>query len=94
MAINQRRNQLICGVNAGIRVYDLDEGEFSYVNVTVLIINSAVKSLRIWGLMFGISVQASELWSSSIFGTTFSKPVKTQKSHIKPCHFIENIAKI
>ena len=42
---------------------------------------SAVKLLRISGSMFGIC-------------TTFSKPVKTQKSHIKSYHFIENLVKM
>lgn len=31
MAINPRRHQLVCGVNGGIRVYALDEGQLAQI---------------------------------------------------------------
>ena len=40
-----------------------------------------------------VSVQARELRSSLIIETTFSEPVKAQKSNIKSCHFVENMLK-
>ena len=41
-----------------------------------------------------VSVQAGELCPSSIIETMLSKQVKTQKSNIKSCHFVENMLKI
>ena len=29
MTINPRRGQMVCGVNAGIRVFELDEGKIN-----------------------------------------------------------------
>jgi hypothetical protein len=46
MAINPRKQQLVCGVNGGIMVFDLDPGNESYPLI-VLSINKAPNMTQI-----------------------------------------------